>query len=151
MGQRRATDAADFPTGFAKVAEQMTRCYGTSPENAYGATVFEVFDWRTPRADIGGSLLIMHSGVQIGRIGGKPSDGVVGSTLEVNCADDRPVILRRPNADATQPIALAFAGGDAGAPAQAANTLGLIKAQMPADGSLRSRVEIQTNADLFLL
>jgi hypothetical protein len=67
--------------------------------------------------------------------------------LEVDSIDDRPIILRRPNASATQPVMLALAGGNEGTPADEQNTLGLIKASNVStrEGSMMSRVEIQTN------
>lgn len=142
MGKRTATDRV-FPAGMTKVAELATRCYGTSHDNAYGAMFFQVYDWRVPEKHA--SMVIMQSGVRIGRIGGSRSDGVTGAALEVNSEDDRPIILRRPKATSGQSIALALAAGDAGDPADATNTVGLIKAELPTNASLPSRLEIQTN------
>jgi hypothetical protein len=92
-------------------------------------------------------MVIMKRGVRIGELLGSPGDGVVGSMFEVDSNDDRPVIFRRSQASATQPVMLAMAVGKDGSEADEKNTLGLIKAQRTSgsEDNLSSRVEIQTN------
>jgi hypothetical protein len=97
----------------------------------------------------------MKPGVRVGAVQGR-GGAMTGGMLEVDSVDDRPVILRRPNASTTQPVMLALAAGKEGTAADAANTLGLIKATaLPTEGDAggvgRSRVEIQTNRDKHLV
>jgi hypothetical protein len=132
--------------GLVTAAEQICRIFGTSGKDAYGAVVFQVSDSRHPEIK-GSPMLIMKTGVRVGEVRGR-GGAITGGMLEVDSPDDRPVILRRVNASTTQPVTLALAGGVEGTPADATNTLGLIKATAVARDAqgTRSRVEIQTNS-----
>jgi hypothetical protein len=93
-------------------------------------------------------MLIMNQGVRIahdsGKTGGKMS-AATGAMLEVDLGDDRPVIFRRTNASATQPVTLALASGKNGTPADAGNTVAVIKGSLADADSPVGRLEIQTN------
>jgi hypothetical protein len=125
--------------------EIIARSYGYKNKEHYGTVVFQPVDARFP--DYKWSpMMVMKRGVRIGAVRGMQS-GVVGSTLEVDCVDDRPVILRRPKASTTQPVMLAFAAGTEGAPADQTNTLATFKATRISEETkpLDARVELQVN------
>ncbi|HWP39753.1 MAG TPA: hypothetical protein VNL70_02420 [Tepidisphaeraceae bacterium] len=147
MGRRVKSTSTSPHSGYITDAEIVARNYGTSEKDHYGAIVFQVMDRRFGPQGDSGIVVMMKRGVRIGALKGSPGDGVVGSMLEVNCDDDRPVILRRADAATTRPVMLALATGQNGAAADAGNTLGLIRAMPdePAAPRGSSRVEIQTN------
>ncbi|WP_428940318.1 hypothetical protein [Fontivita pretiosa] len=147
MGRRVKSTSTSPHSGYITDAEIVARNYGTSEKDHYGAIVFQVMDKRFGPQGDSGIVVMMKRGVRIGALKGSPGDGVVGSMLEVNCDDDRPVIVRRSDAATTRPVMLALATGQNGSPADTSNTLGLIRAipDEPAGSRGSSRVEIQTS------
>jgi hypothetical protein len=119
------------------------RVFGTSQENHYGALLMDVHDTRFPEQK-GPMMVIMHPGVRIGHDAEKMSC-TTGAMLEVDSHDDRPVVFRREAASTTQPVMVALAAGKNGTPADAHNSLAVIKAAPVGTEAMTSRVEFQTN------
>ena len=138
-----AKKGGDDHSGIGTDAEIIGRNYGTTEQNHRGGMFFLVKDNNIPDAtDSSGVMAMVQPGVRIGHMTRSPGEGKTGSILEVDLDDDRPVLFRRAGASTTQPVALALASGKNGTPADAANSLALIKST-PSDAG--SRLEIQTN------
>jgi hypothetical protein len=133
-------------SGVGTDAEIIGRNYGTTEKNHRGGMFFLVKDNNLPDAtDQSGVMAMVQGGVRIGHMARSSAEGRTGSILEVDCDDNRPVIVRRAQASTTQPVALALAAGKNGTAADDQNSLAVIKASPVSDGAAESRLEIQTN------
>ena len=133
-------------SGVGTDAEIIGRNYGTTEKNHWGGLFFLVKDNNLPDpTDSSGVMAMVQAGVRVGHMARSAAEGRTGSILEVDCDDNRPVIVRRAKATTTQPVMLALAAGKNGTAADESNSLALIKASPLADGANGSRLEIQTN------
>ncbi len=145
MGRRSPGDKPGSGGGYEKDIEICGRNFGTSAKDHYGALCICVQDYRYPTPDQAQVMLVMKPGVRIGDMRESAGEAITGAMFEVDVNDERPVIIRRPEARSGGNVDLVLAAGHGGAQADEKNTLARLRATVAANDPLRAGLDVQTN------